>query len=982
MSRFAHIDILDNWPFASGARINTLRRVSGLKIKRAIGGEHRLTGTFSRTTPNASDMIPGRVLRVQMRDGAWSAWVLLEVNRNGSERDFIAGGIAAALAQCPPLTQVDAEGIGTLRFDLVGVTIAEVLSAYVLPAATAGGLTFVEAGTIEATARFDFTFNGTNPWAALQSLAQASGTEIDFETDTGTSKVKVHFRTMVNGSAAGVELRVGRNAKVTQNQSHTTRRTRIYGAGANGSTIGDAVWVVTNIASLVLTLADPAGGAGPLLRDDQLNGLYLEAANRTTRTAITDSVAGATQTVTVASATGFSVGDRVRVRKDSAGTRLLYLDDVANITSGRPFAGDPVLRDDIPETVNLVPNAAMNAYAGGSSAADGWSAVSTVTLTRTTTATFRKYGAYSTRCQTAGDGRGVATPLVTIAPSAGLPYVSGFIGFYLVSGAVRVELLLTDGVQTWIVPDGVGNRFATSTERGVFIAVGVAGIDAKALGATQARLRIVQHGTGSAEWYTDHAQITETAGQLPFVDGAGATQLWQAVNLALSTDGALRVRYDATALDLFRLDNTQFPYHELILGGYHRVVSTDDAIAESVRVLEIEEDVLTPADTAVVLSSRPEDLASYLAGPDAARLRSAVRSPPVVVPGARTVVDATTSGSATLGSATARFTSADIGRTVFVFGAAAGEKVLKTTITAVAGATSATMADAISYYVSGAVAIIGEAGDVATLAASIAADRAGSALIDADGSLAEGVKDTNGRDVTRFLGKASSGDSDSFDGLPDGSTYIKVIPFLTIKADQNSVSDTTVVVDIVVSDPSGGADPSISHNGGGAVTGSNPYTIARPAAGDGPLLVTFTASKTGRVSQSVPVQVPEQVGAGGTAYPAIGAFFENGLDTSAEEATFEWTGNNPPSGVTYDLRYWYTTTDAAGAVLDSGNGTLSAVTSPYDLSLSALNFDLKTKVPGTTGFMNLSLQLRMKDGGGGVVDTKDMAVTLDGDYQP
>ena len=161
---------------------------------------------------------------------------------------------------------------------------------------------------------------------------------------------------------------------------------------------------------------------------------------------------------------------------------------------------------------------------------------------------------------------------------------------------------------------------------------------------------------------------------------------------------------------------------------------------------------------------------------------------------------------------------------------------------------------------------------------------------------------------------------------------------------------------------------------------------ARPTAGDPPLTVKFTASATDRVSQSVSVVVPAQDVGGGTFPPSIDALFDDDVNVSSDYVGLTWSVSNPPASVTYDLRYWATALDAAGAVLASETGTITGITSPYDLSVDTLpgglDFDIKTKNPGVTGFLNLAMSLRMNNSSPAVVATKDFSIVVDGDYEP
>lgn len=212
---------------------------------------------------------------------------------------------------------------------------------------------------------------------------------------------------------------------------------------------------------------------------------------------------------------------------------------------------------------------------------------------------------------------------------------------------------------------------------------------------------------------------------------------------------------------------------------------------------------------------------------------------------------------------------------------------------------------------------------------------------------------------------------------------------LTITATQTASSDTTMTYDVIAVDPTAVATPTIADDGGAATTGptGDSWVIARPTAGDPPLTVKFTASATDRVSQSVSVVVPAQdSGGGGTFPPSIDALYDDEINTGSDYVGLTWSVSNEPPSETYDLRYSLTATDSAGAVLLSEVGTVTGVTSPYDFAVNPLpsgeNFDVKTKNPGVTGFLNLTFSLRMKDSSPAVVATKDFAIIVDGDYIP
>jgi hypothetical protein len=321
------------------------------------------------------------------------------------------------------------------------------------------------------------------------------------------------------------------------------------------------------------------------------------------------------------------------------------------------------------------------------------------------------------------------------------------------------------------------------------------------------------------------------------------------------------------------------------------------------------------------------------------------------------------SGSNRANSTGAGFTSGDVGKTIWVFGAGTDGGILKSTITAINTVNQVTMANNFASFGSGLTAIWGTPEDVLTLAAEIGGRRAGATIAGENGVLNPNAKDFQARDVARFFAKPIVSDADTLDTVPDGSTYLKVIPFVTVEAEQDSVNATQVVVDVTALDPTGGADPSISHNGGGSVTGSGPFTIARPAPGDGPRIITFTATKTGRVSQSVTVTAPEQqASGGGTVPPSIPSLYVIEQNNTDDTLTLAFALSEPPSGFTLDLDW-----RRRSRTSDDGNeGTVTAIgtTSPFVFDLDTHDPDVDLVPKFTTDYLSVSytFTLRLKDG--------------------
>jgi hypothetical protein len=382
-----------------------------------------------------------------------------------------------------------------------------------------------------------------------------------------------------------------------------------------------ATWLVSNVVGSVVTLADPAGGAGPIQFDGQLAGLngttaaYLRKANGTL-TAVTATVA-ATQAVTVASATGVAIGDLIQFRADSAGNDLLWLDSPADFGLYGLKIGT-VEMSDVPSTNNLLKNAAMRTWPGSTSAPPpNWTKVGAGTVAQQAVSPFTRVGGFSIHRVGVADGDGLISDAVSIFPTAANRYVSSYGGLWVVSGQVRVELVFTTAggpVIEPLLPD-----VATNSVVGQWEDLGASGIDAFALGATAVALRVVQHGPTVADFYLDYGQATQSPSQLPFAESSGGTRLWQAANAKLATDAAPLVSYDIPIVDLAALDPVTWGGDcKVVVGGKVRITDPRLGLGILTRLIELQRNYQVPGSTRIILSNNPKDLTDMLADTAAA----------------------------------------------------------------------------------------------------------------------------------------------------------------------------------------------------------------------------------------------------------------------------------------------------------------------------------------------------------------------------
>lgn len=175
--------------------------------------------------------------------------------------------------------------------------------------------------------------------------------------------------------------------------------------------------------------------------------------------------------------------------------------------------------------------------------------------------------------------------------------------------------------RAWRLPDGESR--ATNTARSQWVNLGVAGIDAYTLGATRAKVRMLQDGGTALDLYWDAYQITATAAHDPFCEGSGGTRLWQAMNRVLLEQSQPGVRYECSWIDLKQLNPAVWAYEDLTLGALANIRDDVLNITASTRILEYSRELTQGEQVDLVLSNRPDDVLDLLVRP---------RRPPRVLP--------------------------------------------------------------------------------------------------------------------------------------------------------------------------------------------------------------------------------------------------------------------------------------------------------------------------------------------------------------
>ncbi|HMV74184.1 MAG TPA: hypothetical protein PKB00_06425 [Microthrixaceae bacterium] len=691
-------------------------------------GDNEIAVTLRRESSAWAYLRETRVVRLVFSNGTVEEYRIQsfdeEAGEDGLTSSFVAAWPDVDLANLAPVSRTEADGSTVFTFEAVGLTVAQHLSQFILPSLAAVGATWFVAGTIDPTQPVDMVYDKVTPLAALLQLCAAitsstTGQPVEFSLRRASdSQWAIDVLNQIGASAPRLYLQAGKNlVGVKRSRDAVPMMTRATAIGAEvdgvGATIANAVWKVASAPTgTTIRLVDPVGGPGPVLEDDQLNGLYVQKYPGGAWVQVSDS-ALANHEVTTAAAHGLVANDLVRFASGSAGQALTTLTSPsaeALYQKTHRF----VARPDIAGTVNLLTNPGMRQYTTGSNAApDSWAVtypsgasvtrLSVNAVDKETTAGRWRSGGQSARVVTVNDGDGIETAYATLDLTDARPFASGFGGFWNdTDGAkVRVQVVLgkgtvsisgtptrstSGGITTasittssahglavgdlvevlgivgGTVADGWNgirrvSRVASSTvfeyqlssdpgavsvvssptARPVFVfktsgngASKVwndlgwqnccnAGGKTKDLGVTVGKVQIVQDGATGATLYIDRAQLTVGAGEgnLPFLEGSGGVQLWQALNLALASGRAPSVRYDGTMLDLGRLDPVRWPNDDITLGG---PVDVDDprwGIDVSTRVLQVKQ-VLAQSGggvegvASVVLSNRDGDLSDEL----------------------------------------------------------------------------------------------------------------------------------------------------------------------------------------------------------------------------------------------------------------------------------------------------------------------------------------------------------------------------------
>ena len=602
------LEVWSTWQCAGGARtafIPLSEVAAHVTIERTAHDDEGSLVVSKESAAAAELTAEGAVLRQVFTDGSFTEWIIWAIDDSSRESRVLRVTLRSVL------TTLDT-GAEMLSETTSGVTTVDLEWKALAPAThvtqvLAFAPSWWTVGTITPTIPVDLTPSGWMPLRAFRELvaairAQAVSCELHYRRN-GTAGYFVDIVTSIGSTEDTLDVRTAKNLLGTSRRRDREKyavEVVPLGTGSPRATIGKAWWEVTGKATDVLTMQQPVTGGRMIAFDDQLNGLYL-IDDTGARQQITDSVAGSTQTVTVASGTNFTVGRWYRVAANSSGDELVRLRK-AEATAG---IVKPVESSSLDGTTNLVTNPAQRVWTGAaSSPPDGWTQVGG-TITRTSTSGLWVYGGRSARC---------VGPITLESPA-----VSFYVPTWATSITISMWVYHVGGLGTTAIDfrrDGA-TISSTAIDSGPFNVWRRVTSTASLTGLTGAvhnwTARLNNAG-GSSTTYVDSVQVTLSAAEQEFTEGSNPAKLWALGNQHLSAYSTVPTSYGVSFANLGEWDPVGFPYDAVALGQTANVYDSDLGVTTAGRIIELRRDWKNPLASHLTISTRPEEFVSLLTG--------------------------------------------------------------------------------------------------------------------------------------------------------------------------------------------------------------------------------------------------------------------------------------------------------------------------------------------------------------------------------
>lgn len=607
------------------------------------------SGQLSLTIPasyaGASDILPGRIVRLEYTDADWDEYRIEEVvsNTPASTIAVTAKSIIYDLALGDAFPTEHASTGSGMPQDTDYTVSKRVSVSEIVTWVLGFSPSYFASGTLTpGNTVVDVSANSSAPLALLLSAtegAKASTGETYYLSArrNGTTSYYIDI-TDLNASVASPDVRTGKNLLAVKRTYGRDVATRVYPSLLDNFALGTGthVFVVTAVsANTYIDVEDPNGrGIPPIAADDAVNGLYWygnwDATNGRLQ-AITDSaVVGNAARLSMADTSGFTVGSygRFVTSSDTTVSNAKWVGYQDHPGLEASSGGQRrVLKLSTKErgVDNYVRNGDLSAWSGGLPTHFVVSSTTTGTTGGTVTDNTTTYlsGGHALALPATGAftyvrQRADVALWGSASRASKWQYRMRFYHNGTVDTNFGVRVIAvgtgTDFAATWT---NLGSGYAGSTWH-TYLSSTFTPVYTITGGKTAPIGLQVRGGNltaGTTEVLIDSIEC------LCYSDDAGSTFPDQPTFVFNTTGAWLRgvtylrnppITYEISLLDLSRYDEGTWPYDALVLGGPVNVTDTDLNLSVGARVTSLDRDHLKPLASRVTLSTRRDLLTNLL----------------------------------------------------------------------------------------------------------------------------------------------------------------------------------------------------------------------------------------------------------------------------------------------------------------------------------------------------------------------------------
>lgn len=421
--------------------------------------------------------------------------------------------------------------------------------------------------------------------SSLQRLLELSGAEYSVNEVAGTLSIY----TALGATNKYIHIRPGRNLKsikMVRYEDSITNKMHGIGGGDYPATIAGARHRVQSLVGNLISVEH-----NKLVPENDTWNTYKIKVETGTLAGqfftITDSTHNTTYDSVLCSGTltGLIAGDCISICNSNNSYVNYIIANNSVVTNG--LQADVYKNTKYSNTINEVKTATLDGvYTAG--LCQDYTKFGTPTVSKNTNVAFIKYGSASQRAQSTADGQGVYQ---SVRAAIGEYYVvKAYI--YIVSGTVRLRIVMGSKVYQ-LTPIG-----ATSDP----VITGWQTFEAKVKSIDDdVILSIEQDGSGTAEFYIDAMQLSETNlvdGDLEdrkFIKISEQTELWFETFDKLMKQKDPKVEYQANFLDLNKISPLDYPFEQIDIGDTVLITDKDIGVdAIPARITQVNYDAFRP----------------------------------------------------------------------------------------------------------------------------------------------------------------------------------------------------------------------------------------------------------------------------------------------------------------------------------------------------------------------------------------------------